>query len=99
MPVSPELVLVCPELRASAIAALPELGQDEWRGPRNPVIVEHVVSAVFQNDSATPNRPGASLPVAVLWYAAGSAAKFAFEAAVVVAVLVGLLAVTAVLQP
>ena len=35
--VSPELALVCPELRAAALAALPDRAEDAWRPQLIPV--------------------------------------------------------------
>jgi hypothetical protein len=98
MPVSPELALVCPELRAVAIAALPDRDPDAWLRPPIRLNMGPVTSIAVDNDAGTPGRSGASFPVALLWYTAGSAAKFALEAALVVAVLVGMLSVIAVLH-
>ena len=73
-PLSPELVLVCPELRERALAQLPPLDPDALfavdRRPPQPHVVRP--RPVVQPPARQPPRPGPSrapLPVAVVAYA------------------------------
>src|SRR5712692_9734983 len=83
---SPELVLVCPELKAAAIAALPERDPEGWLPRPAPVRCDapeyRLLKSVASNAEVKPPPP---LPVAILAYAAHRAVVVAVEAAAVLA--------------
>jgi hypothetical protein len=103
---SPELALVCPELRAAAIAALPNRDPDVWLDrlklsavpdPVRPAPVYELMQALDRReDPVSVEGEPATFVVAVAAYALTSASRFALEAAALVGVVIGLLAVVAV---
>ena len=98
-PISPELALVCPELRARAIAALVELERatEVETARRRPASAEYtLMSSLADQENDDDWVP--PLPVAILAYAAASTTRFAVEAAAVVAVLIGLVSIMAQLH-
>jgi hypothetical protein len=96
-PISPELALVCPELRAQAIAALVE----RERAVRRPASREYELMrsiASAEDDEEDEDEWVAPLPVAILAYTASSATKLAIEAAALLGVLIGVLSLVSFLH-
>ena len=94
--ISPELVLVCPDLRAAAIAALPDRDPDaSLRQPRLAATTppEYELMAALLAEETSLDEMATSLPVALLAYTATSAVRFTMEAAAFMAVVIGLLSV------
>jgi hypothetical protein len=97
-PFSPELALVCPELRAAAIAALPERDPDAWldrRQPGDASPVYDLMAALGLVEPALHEQKPTPLPAALLAYTAMSATRFALEAAAFMGVVLGLLSIVA----
>jgi hypothetical protein len=97
-PISPELALVCPELRAAAIEALPDRDLDRvFRVEQPPSLPEYRLMTSFEAADQADEWV-APLPVAILAYAASSATRMALEGAAFLAVVVGLLSVVALVH-
>lgn len=98
--ISPELVLVCPELRAAALAALPARDPDGWlERPVTPAEWPEyrlMRSLAVEGDA----EPGWSppLPVAVVAYTLQRATKVTVEMAAFLGGIAALLAIVAVLH-
>ncbi|MBA3347458.1 MAG: hypothetical protein H0T13_02755 [Actinobacteria bacterium] len=100
LPISPELALVCPDLREQALALLPTVDPDALfrRVPRPVVPVRQLevprpvvpVRALEPDAGTGPDAelPDVPIPVAVAVYTARRAAIFAVEAAVSVAAVI-----------
>jgi hypothetical protein len=88
--ISPELVLVCPELRATAIAALPERDPDAWLvrnpSPRTTSLEYTPLPSVAEQIETVHERP-TPLPLAILAYTVGRALTVAVEAAAALGVV------------
>jgi hypothetical protein len=100
-PISPELALVCPDLRARAIAALAEqerTGELERSVVNKPPPREYVLMQSISSRESD-GQVVAPLPLAILAYVSTSVGKFTVEAAVAVGVLVGLLLIVTVMHP
>jgi hypothetical protein len=102
---SPELALVCPELRAAAIAALPDRDPDAFLFSPRPARVEspefrllRAVDAEAEQAEDTAEDSGTPLPLAILAYAAQRSFVVAVEATAVVGVVVGALAAASALK-
>jgi hypothetical protein len=98
-PISPELALVCPELRSRAISALLERErlaelEDSVVGPAPEYMLVRSLAAAAESDDDWV----APLPVAILAYTATSVARLAIEATAFLALLVGVLSVVSVLH-
>ncbi|HEX3455947.1 MAG TPA: hypothetical protein VHS03_15090 [Gaiellaceae bacterium] len=95
--ISPELVLVCPDLREAAIASLPDRDPDEKpdRSSRRAVGPEFRLMWSLEEREPVEERV-VPLAVAVAVYTLSSAARFAVEAAALTALLVGLLSIVTV---
>lgn len=98
-PISPELALVCPELRARAIAELVERDRaaelDRFRvvpTPREYELMRTIAEAGEEDEWVAP------LPLAIVAYTAHSAARLAVEAAALVGVLLGVLSIVTVVH-
>jgi hypothetical protein len=98
-PLSPELALVCPELREAAIAALPERDPEGRlaQRPRDPAYL------LMRSIDAEPQAPVdesrvGSLPLAVVAYTMFSATRVALEAVAVLGAVIGFLSVVAVIH-
>lgn len=89
-PISPELALVCPELRARAIAALGERESLQSREPlrARALAPEYALMRALAEADEEEQEWVAPLPVAIAAYAATSAVKLAIEAAAVIGLLV-----------
>lgn len=90
--VSPELALVCPELRAAAIAALPERDPDGFLPRTSRSAPEY---RLLRAVAAPEPRRHVRLPVAVLAYATRRAAFVVVETAVVLGFVAGAFALAA----
>jgi len=97
--VSPELVLVCPELRAAMLADLPDVDPDAWldRLRNRPVTTPEFQLMAFLADAPLPDE-ATPLPLAILAYTAASVTRFSIEAAVFLGLVVGLLSVVTVVH-
>jgi hypothetical protein len=96
---SPELALVCPELRAAAIAALPDRDQDAFlirrttaRASRPEYLLLHAIGSEAEPEPRTP------LPVAILAYTAHRAALTIVEATALLSLVTGALALAAAIN-
>jgi hypothetical protein len=99
-PLSPELALVCPELRAAAIAVLPDRDPDAWldRPPaRETSPVYDLMAAICVDELSIPEN-AAPLPVALLAYTLTSTTRFALEAAAFVGIVIGLLSIVTLMH-
>lgn len=97
--VSPELALVCPELRAAAIAALPERDPDAWLHRPPPTAPVYELLRALEREDACEQESSVPLVVAAAAYAAFSVTRFAVEGAALVGVVIGLLAVVVMFHP
>jgi hypothetical protein len=91
--ISPELALVCPELRRLAIAALPDRKPDGWVAPRRQPEPDvdaslHVVRVV--TDIVIPRRRGPRVTIAAAAFVAVEAGRMAVFAAVTIGAVAGL---------
>jgi hypothetical protein len=97
--VSPELVLVCPELRAAALAALPAREPDAWLdrpAPSSSPSEEYRrLWALADADEPEPEWV-APLPVAVAAYTLQRAAKVTVEMTALLGAIAALLSIVAV---
>ena len=94
--VSPELALVCPDLRAAAIAGLPHREPDAWLNESRRIAAPSPAFGLMAALAAeeTPAEDSAiPLPFALLAYTATSATRFVLEAAVFMGIVIGLLSV------
>ncbi len=100
--VSPELVLVCPDLRTAALADLPQREPDAWLDrsrPRASASSEFGLVAALTVEEAPADERGAPLPLALFAYAAASATRFALEATLFIGIVIGLLSVVTLVHP
>lgn len=103
--VSPELALVCPDLREVAIAALPDRDPDAWldqarlRPIRRPEYASTAAFSIDRPESGSARAESTPLPIAILAYSAASATRFAAEAAAFVAIVIGVLSIVAAIHP
>lgn len=98
---SPELVLVCPQLREAALAGLPDRDPDAWLDclcRRADPAYELMQSVAVQRDGPDDEDWSAPLPVAVIAYAIAKATTLAVESAAVVGIVVGVLSLIAVVR-
>jgi hypothetical protein len=91
--ISPELVLVCPELRAAALAALPEPDTEARIEPPEYRLMRSLAAA-----EEAEMEWSAPLPVAVLAYTLKRATKVTAEMAALLGGIAVLLAIVAVLR-
>ena len=100
---SPELALVCPELRSAAIAALPDLDPEGFVPRRIPVQVEapefRLMRAFDIESAAEEPETRVPLPLAILAYTSQRAFVVAVESAAMVGLVIGLLAAAAAIRP
>ncbi|MGH3084873.1 MAG: hypothetical protein ACRDNP_12635 [Gaiellaceae bacterium] len=92
-PISPELALVCPELRLLAIAALPERDPDGWVAPRckpEPEVKAGLHVVRVDTDIVTPRRCGPHVTIAAAAFVAVEAGRMAVFAAVTIGGVAGL---------
>jgi len=107
--VSPELVLVCPELRTAALAALPVREPDAWldRLVSSPEEApEYRLLRSFADDEETTQKHehehepepewSAPLPVAIVAYTVERAAKVTVEMTALLGAVAALLSIVAV---
>lgn len=91
-PVSPELALVCPELRERAVAALPERDPDGFIPARRRLVPIANVSDLDDVGEQPPNAPSRrGLVVAATAYLAVEAAQVAVAGVAVMGTLVGVI--------
>src|SRR2546429_8441875 len=103
---SPELALVCPELRAAALAALPERDPDAFlvrsSNPRERAPEYHLLRSVASDNAGDASEEEVArrtpLPVAIVVYTVQRALMVAAEVAAVLGVVTGALAVMAALH-
>jgi hypothetical protein len=91
--ISPELALVCPELRRLAIAALPDRKPDGWVAPRRtpePEVAAGLQVIQMGNDIEAPRRRGPHVMIAAAAFVAVEAGRMAVFAAVTIGGIAGL---------
>ena len=101
---SPELVLVCPELRETAIEMLPERDPDAWLDQHRSFgrirLPEYrLMQSLDPTEAQAELERSVALPVAVLAYTIQSAVKFTAEAAVFMALATATVSILAVVRP
>jgi hypothetical protein len=91
-PISPELALVCPELRRLAIAALPHRDPDGWAAPRRkpePQVKAGLQVVQVGTDIEAPRRRSPHLAIAAAAFVAVEAGRMAVFAAVTIGGVAG----------